>query len=100
MRRLSRITKAVERSTSSISPPGALKQHVSCTMVVFWQLVWGLGQVGGSPPDEGVGLEERRKMAALKRERMDGSREDMMLDARRNRERKEKERGKETRRGS
>ena len=31
-------------------PPGALKQQVSCTAVVFWQEVWGLLQVGGLPP--------------------------------------------------
>lgn len=30
-------------------PPGALKQHVFETTVVFWQLNWGLEQVTGDP---------------------------------------------------
>ena len=31
-------------------PPGALKQHVLATALVFWQLICAFGQLGGLPP--------------------------------------------------
>ena len=51
-------------------PPGALKQQVSATAVVFMHDVWGLVQVGGEPArvvDEEVKRKGRAYLDALRR---------------------------------
>ena len=54
-------------------PPGALKQQVSLTAVLFWQDVCGLVQVGGEPPRTERHANWAR--ASLESERRDGYRE-------------------------
>ena len=64
------------------SPPGALKQQVLETVVVFWQLVCGLEHVGGEPPNvllDEVSSNGKYDMTDLDKVRRDGTREDMML---------------------
>lgn len=65
------------------SPPGALKQQVLETAVVFWQLVCGLVHDGGEPPKvllDDVSSNSKYEQTDLDNVRRDGSREDMMLD--------------------
>ena len=62
-------------------PPGALKQQVSLTAVLFWQDVCGFVQVGGEPPR--TAGHASWTSASLERERRDGYKEGMFVNLKR-----------------